>query len=141
MAGSTLLAPRNIRGGRETGTGEKLARFILEDLQERLSINRVKLLYLTGDKNRDVLPNILRDGAIELQPLQVYKTQGASTLPQDLHNALSTVPYSETCPSKLLMATILTIHGFRITPLVDRIFRSQRCRLRYTSAEKRVQYP
>ncbi|KAI0790222.1 tetrapyrrole biosynthesis uroporphyrinogen III synthase [Irpex lacteus] len=89
--GETLLAPHNIRGGSETGTGEKLAHFILEDLKER-SNDPPKLLYLTGDKNRDVLPSILRNGGIELQPLQVYKTQGASSFPDGLRDALDTVP-------------------------------------------------
>lgn len=48
--GETMLAPHNIRGGSETGTGEKLAHFILEDLKER-SNDPPKLLYLTGDNN------------------------------------------------------------------------------------------
>ncbi|KAI0092390.1 tetrapyrrole biosynthesis, uroporphyrinogen III synthase [Irpex rosettiformis] len=99
VAGKTMLAPRNILGGSETGTGEKLAHFILEDLKPHTPAleHPVKLLYLTGDKNRDVLPNILRGGGIDLQPLQVYQTQGASTFPQDLDDAMNAVPDKSRC--------------------------------------------
>lgn len=76
----------DIRGGAESGTSEKLARFILEDLP---TDNRPrKLLYLTGDKNRDVLPNMLREGNVELQSLQVYATQGSSSFPSDLQKVI-----------------------------------------------------
>ncbi|KAG1746570.1 tetrapyrrole biosynthesis, uroporphyrinogen III synthase [Suillus paluster] len=37
-----------------------------------------KLLYLTGDRNRDTLPRILESGGVALDPLQVYATQGSS---------------------------------------------------------------
>ena len=88
--GDSPLAPKDIRGGAESGTSEKLARFILQDLPS--SDTPRKLLYLTGDKNRDVLPNILRDGGIELQSLQVYATQGSSHFASDLEKAVSLVP-------------------------------------------------
>lgn len=97
VAGQTLLAPRDIRGAAESGTSEKLARFILYDLPDT---GYRKLLYLTGDKNRDTLPNILRDGGIELQSLQIYGTQGSSTFAADLARAVSSVP-----PGELLQAT------------------------------------
>ncbi|KAI0697759.1 tetrapyrrole biosynthesis, uroporphyrinogen III synthase [Cytidiella melzeri] len=92
VAEGTLLAPRDIRGGSVTGTSEKLAHFILRDLEQPSPTT--KLLYLTGDKNRDVLPDVLQNGGIQLHTLQVYKTQGASTFAHDLLRALRSVPDS-----------------------------------------------
>ena len=88
VAGHTLLAPVDIRGAAESGTSEKLAHFILEDLP---AARPTKLLYLTGDKNRDTMPSILREGGVELQFLQAYATQGSSTFAADLRQALSRV--------------------------------------------------
>ena len=85
---TSLHAPHDVRGGAESGTAEKLAHFIVSDLSG--SAHR-RLLYLTGDKNRDTLPNILQGGGIQLQPLQVYATQGSSTFGTDLKQAISQV--------------------------------------------------
>ncbi|KII83671.1 hypothetical protein PLICRDRAFT_119223 [Plicaturopsis crispa FD-325 SS-3] len=84
------LAPRIIRGGQETGTSERLAHYILNDISG--SDSQARMLYLTGDKNRDTLPTILRDGGVELDALQVYGTQGASAFPTDLKNAIDRMP-------------------------------------------------
>ncbi|KAJ7659943.1 tetrapyrrole biosynthesis, uroporphyrinogen III synthase [Mycena rosella] len=81
------LAPTDIRG-ESSGTSEQLARFILADLESSPRSNRKPFLYLTGDKNRDTLPDILRDGNVQLAPLQVYRTQGSSRFPEDLKLAL-----------------------------------------------------
>lgn len=86
----SLLAPKVIRGSSETGTSERLAHFILEDLPAKES--RRKLLYLTGDKNRDVLPNILKGGDVELESLKVYETQGSSNFAEELDKAIQTLP-------------------------------------------------
>ncbi|KZT25046.1 tetrapyrrole biosynthesis uroporphyrinogen III synthase [Neolentinus lepideus HHB14362 ss-1] len=82
----TPYAPKDVRGGEESGTSEKLSHFILNNLPS----NRkdAKLLYLTGDKNRDTLPKILREGGVELQTLQVYGTQGSRTFESDLVRAI-----------------------------------------------------
>ncbi|KAJ7727316.1 tetrapyrrole biosynthesis, uroporphyrinogen III synthase [Mycena maculata] len=77
------FAPTDIRG-ESSGTSEQLARFILKDLESTDTPRRRPLLYLTGDKNRDTLPGILRGGNIQLDPLQVYQTQGSSTFAEDL---------------------------------------------------------
>lgn len=93
VAGNTALAPRDIRGANETGNAEKLAHFILQDLTEDGTPR--KLLYLTGDKNRDTLPTILQDGGVNLQPLQVYRTQGSSTFASELQSVLDSIPNRE----------------------------------------------
>lgn len=82
------LAPSDIRGA-DSGTGEKLAHFILDDL---VSDAPRRLLYLTGDKNRDVLPGVLRDGGVALESLQVYATQGSSAFAADLVGAIDSIP-------------------------------------------------
>lgn len=84
-----LYTPRDIRGGSETGTAERLAGFILKDRPSDESSR--KLLYLTGDKNRDTLPRILESAGVALDPLQVYATQGSSMFPRDLSLALECV--------------------------------------------------
>ncbi|KAI0371011.1 tetrapyrrole biosynthesis, uroporphyrinogen III synthase [Pilatotrama ljubarskyi] len=80
--------PRDIRGGSESGTAEKLAHYIVSDVPQSGSR---RLLYLTGDKNRDTLPRILGDGGLELESLQVYATQGSSRFEDDLRQALGEV--------------------------------------------------
>ena len=82
------LAPHDIRGSAATGTSEKLARFILNDSGDA----KPTLLYLTGDKNRDVLANILKDGGLKLENLQVYATTGSSKFELDLQDTLSHRP-------------------------------------------------
>jgi len=84
-----LYTPRDIRGGSETGTAERLAGFILKDLPSDGTSK--KLLYLTGDKNRDTLPMILESAGVTLDSLQVYATQGSSMFPHDLSLALEHV--------------------------------------------------
>ncbi|CDO69959.1 hypothetical protein BN946_scf184836.g33 [Trametes cinnabarina] len=81
---SSSYAPRDIRGGAESGTAEKLAHFILSDLARTPSRESKTLLYLTGDKNRDTLPKILNEGGLELDSLQVYATQASSRFEEDL---------------------------------------------------------
>ncbi|KAF9476896.1 tetrapyrrole biosynthesis, uroporphyrinogen III synthase [Pholiota conissans] len=80
------LGSPDIRG-QSSGSAATLAPFILDDLKERPA----KILYLTGDKNRDTLPRILNEGGISLQPLQVYETQGSTSFEASL---LSKLPSS-----------------------------------------------
>lgn len=77
------LAPPDIRG-QGSGNAAALGPFILDDLKERPA----RLLYLTGDKNRDTLPSILEAGGISLLSLQVYKTQGSSIFGPTLESRL-----------------------------------------------------
>ncbi|TFY82953.1 hypothetical protein EWM64_g1064 [Hericium alpestre] len=82
-----FLCPKDIRGAAESGTAERLAHFILSDLAGK----KAKLLYLTGDKNRETLPQILTDGGVELVNLQVYGTQDSPTFGDDLNKAINDV--------------------------------------------------
>ncbi|KAH8093076.1 tetrapyrrole biosynthesis uroporphyrinogen III synthase [Cristinia sonorae] len=92
------LTPRIIRGASEGGTSEKLAHFILKDLdlegrsRDHDDVGKPTLLYLTGDKNRDTLPGILSEGGVELESLQVYGTVGSSRFGRDLEEGLRGAP-------------------------------------------------
>lgn len=61
-----------IKGAEESGTAEKLADFILDTVGDR----RQRILYLSGDKNRDTLPAKLKaaKSQIELVTITVYTT-------------------------------------------------------------------
>lgn len=61
--------------GEGSGTGESLAELIIGDQGGRAA--KLPLLYLTGDKNRDGLPKLVRAGGLDLEPLQVYGTRGS----------------------------------------------------------------
>ncbi|KAF9045428.1 tetrapyrrole biosynthesis, uroporphyrinogen III synthase [Panaeolus papilionaceus] len=62
--------------GQKSGNAAVLAPFILNDVEQRPAT----LFYLSGDKNRDTIPRLLKEGGIELDTLQVYRTQAASSL-------------------------------------------------------------
>lgn len=83
------LAPADVRGGADAGTAERLAAFILAEGHGR------RMLYLTGDKNRETLPGMLTAGGIVLQTLEVYRTTGSSTFRADLGAALERAPVGE----------------------------------------------
>ncbi|KAK0215644.1 tetrapyrrole biosynthesis, uroporphyrinogen III synthase [Armillaria fumosa] len=80
------MANADIRG-EHSGTAEQLANFILAE-QPRPA----KLLYLTGDKNRDALPNILGSVGVSLYSLKVYETRGSSTFSQQLKRIVPVRP-------------------------------------------------
>ena len=85
-------APRDVRGGAAAGTSERLARFIVDErARGGGGTCGGRLLYLTGDKNRDTLPNILKDAGLTLENMQVYATQGSSRFEEDLQGVLDGV--------------------------------------------------
>lgn len=61
--------------GEGSGTGEALAKVVIDDQGGRAT--KLPLLYLTGDKNRDTLPTLIRAAGLDLEPLQVYSTRGS----------------------------------------------------------------
>ena len=89
--------------GEQSGTGEQLGRFITNHYHGH---GAGKLLYLTGDKNRETLPKILQDGGLDLHPLQVYKTQGSSSFAAELQAALDSLPNS--MRSKAALSNVCT---------------------------------
>ena len=88
-ATATMLArlpnpPRDVRGT-ESGTAERLAHFIVQD-----AARNERLLYLTGDKNRDTLSRVVREGLGDgvLSELRVYATRGVLDFGSHLSRAL-----------------------------------------------------
>ncbi|KAF8591716.1 tetrapyrrole biosynthesis, uroporphyrinogen III synthase [Ramaria rubella] len=67
-----------ILGASQTGKSETLAQFVLDDLPSRQTTG--KLLYLTGDKNRDTFFKIMSENGVALECLMVYETKSASDL-------------------------------------------------------------
>ncbi|THU95980.1 tetrapyrrole biosynthesis, uroporphyrinogen III synthase [Dendrothele bispora CBS 962.96] len=80
--------PSLILGADEAGNAEELARFII-----RQQPRPRKLLYLTGDKNREVLPGMLGSEGIGLRKLQVYGTKGCLSFKDDLALTLDRWPH------------------------------------------------
>ncbi|KAI9432678.1 tetrapyrrole biosynthesis, uroporphyrinogen III synthase [Lactarius indigo] len=78
--------PHDVRGT-ESGTAERLAHYIVQDAKRG-----ERLLYLTGDKNRDTLPRVVREGLggdeEALQELRVYATRGVENIEHKLARAL-----------------------------------------------------
>lgn len=81
------LAVVDVRG-QSSGNAATLSTFILDDLKTR----PVRLLYLTGDKNRDTLSKALEGGGISLHSIQVYRTVGSPTFERDLALGLASLP-------------------------------------------------
>lgn len=86
--------------GQHCGNAENLASFI-EDL---LGQSAVKLLYLTGDKNRDTLTRKFENSNVKLVPLQVYETRTSSVFHTNLKGAL------EANEGKKLLLCSVTLH-------------------------------
>jgi uroporphyrinogen-III synthase len=67
--------------GEETGNGDALASFILDDYGSRAVSGRKPLLFLVGEKRRDIIPRTLMDEAlgperrIEVVEREVYETK------------------------------------------------------------------
>jgi uroporphyrinogen-III synthase len=80
--------PQDVRGT-ESGTAERLAHYIVRDLAARKG---ERLLYLTGDKNRETLSRVVREGLGEdvLIELRVYGTRGVRDFECHLARALGT---------------------------------------------------
>ena len=65
-------APRTVSGTEQSGTSETLAAFIVQQLEASRPPH--PLLYLTGDKRRENLPEILAKASIPVHELVVYET-------------------------------------------------------------------
>ncbi|KAI0299029.1 tetrapyrrole biosynthesis, uroporphyrinogen III synthase [Multifurca ochricompacta] len=76
--------PQDVRGT-ESGTAERLADFIVKDANREDN-----LLYLTGDKNRETLSRVVREGLGEhiMKELRVYGTCGVRNFEDTLAHAI-----------------------------------------------------
>ena len=83
------LAPADVRGGAGAGTAERLAAFILA---EGHGGQGRRMLYLTGDKNRETLREMLTAGGVALETLGVYRTTESPAFQADLEATLERAP-------------------------------------------------
>ncbi|KAN0118215.1 Tetrapyrrole biosynthesis, uroporphyrinogen III synthase [Russula decolorans] len=76
--------PQDVRGT-ESGTAEQLARYVVQN-----ATREERLLYLTGDKNKETLSRIVAEGLGEgvLRELRVYATHGVRDFESSLRRAL-----------------------------------------------------
>ena len=80
--------------GQDSGNAANLANYILADLRDE---PHSRLLYLTGDKNRDTMTQILANSNIKLEPLQVYQTQLSPTFHRRLSLAIESSSHQGRC--------------------------------------------
>ncbi|KIM41981.1 hypothetical protein M413DRAFT_445170 [Hebeloma cylindrosporum] len=103
--------------GESSGNAVTLAPFMLSDIKERPA----KILYLTGDKNRDTLTNLLTEGGITLEPLQVYETLGSPRFEEQLLRVLRS-PSEEHPPSSWWVAHFAPSAAAFASPILQRYF-------------------
>lgn len=81
--------PRQVLGADASGTGGSLARFIVDYYTQQTPSS--PLLYLVGDKRRDVLPAVLREANVLYEELEVYRTDARAGFAADFEAALATM--------------------------------------------------
>ncbi|KAL1844117.1 hypothetical protein VTJ49DRAFT_4969 [Mycothermus thermophilus] len=76
--------------GEHTGIGDKLAPFILEHYGEWYKDRDVKppLLFLVGEKRRDVIPRVLTGAGLKVDEVVIYGTGELQSFAQDFHRRL-----------------------------------------------------
>jgi len=108
--------PQDVRGT-DSGTAERLAHYIVQDLGARE--RKQTLLYLTGDKNRETLARVVREGLggeDVLIELRVYATRGVRDFESHLARALGTdtgtyPPPPSFCICLIAPTTLCMAHG------------------------------
>ena len=77
--------------GQVSGSAADLARFVVQDVRG-LAGATPRMLYLTGDKNRDVVMRVLAEGGVELETLRVYETRESPEFETRLSLVLEVAP-------------------------------------------------
>jgi uroporphyrinogen-III synthase len=77
--------------GADTGNGTLLANLIVQTFsqEEEGSLARLPLLFLVGDKRREIIPQRLAENQIPLTELTVYETTVAASFETDLDKVLA----------------------------------------------------
>ena len=72
--------------GEEAGSGEALAPLIIKDYTSRCgqSSARKPLLFLVGEKHKDIIPRMLRAEGMEVEEMVVYKSVERTIFPYEL---------------------------------------------------------
>ncbi|KAF9508794.1 hypothetical protein BS47DRAFT_1365710 [Hydnum rufescens UP504] len=79
------FTPTITLGADESGSGDKLARFIVSDYPNRWAGKPLPLLYLTGDKTTGILASTLTADGLDIHPAQVYKTWTRESFNNDVN--------------------------------------------------------
>jgi len=103
--------------GQASGNAAALSPFILSDIKE----SPAKLLYLTGDKNRDTLTNFLSEGGISLEALQVYVTEGSPRFEEQIAHVLDEIPRKPLPPHWWIVYFAPSAAAF-VTPILRKYF-------------------
>jgi hypothetical protein len=106
--------------GEQSGTGEQLGRFITDHYDGH---GMGKLLYLTGDKNRDTVPSILAENNIPFQALQVYETRQRTDFEVLLDQVVDSL-YAEPTPGTSLTCPSSSFPLTYPRTVVDCLFRT-----------------
>ncbi|KAG8984997.1 hypothetical protein FRB90_005002 [Tulasnella sp. 427] len=85
-------SPDYVLGAAATGSGDKLASFIIKSLLDKAERSSVPILYLTGDKNRDTVETALANAHIAIQACQVYQTSARPALSAEIKDAVARLP-------------------------------------------------
>lgn len=80
--------------GEHTGIGEKLAPFILEHYGEWYKDREVKppLLFLVGEKRRDIIPKVLTAAGWRVDEVVIYGTGELKSFKEDFTRCLQNMP-------------------------------------------------
>ncbi|KAI5480000.1 uroporphyrinogen-III synthase [Pseudohyphozyma bogoriensis] len=92
------IAEDKVLGAEETGTGDKLARFIVQHFALTAgssTTTALPLLYLVGDKNKDTIEVVLRSAGIGVERLQVYETTKTTEFDEKLEGILDGIEVEE----------------------------------------------
>ena len=90
-----------ILGATQTGNSESLARFVLGDMASRRTGG--KLLYLTGDKNRDTFHRIISENGVIIEELMVYETKAARDLEERIAHTAQEIANGAACDMLLVL--------------------------------------
>ena len=106
--------------GQASGSASDLARFVVQDVRGVAGAT-LRMLYLTGDRNRDVVMRVLAEGGVGLETLRVYDTRESPQFETRLSLVLEVAPKGAPASfSFSLFFVVLTDHS-RFYALVDRL--------------------
>lgn len=97
----TKFSESLILGATQAGNSETLARFVLDDLASKRTVG--KLLYLTGDKNKDTFQRTMSENGVTAMELMVYETKAARDLEERIARTVQEIINGEACGVFLLL--------------------------------------
>jgi hypothetical protein len=130
------LTPRkNKILGAESGNGEALAHFIISyytnnNRNPKEETRSRPLLYLTGDKNRETLPQILGNAGFSVAKFQVYETGVVKDLEEKLESVIEKIKLGK---GKLAIIQLYKTLSWSWSLTISLLVSLSRCKRRVTS--------